>query len=127
MLDSRESNSRSPKRQRERESFTTPEISDDDERKIHASFLLDLASPEAKTRNSSYESSPPPEMGRKKHKSRYGDTICQPLAHLIRPPYEFMNESVTHSEASSSYRYVVPQSPPQSPPEGGQPRQRARP
>jgi hypothetical protein len=126
MLDSRESVSRSPKRQRE--SFTTPEMSDDEERRMHASFLLNLASPEANTREPTVcaTSSPPPDMTRKKHKSRYADTISQPLVHLIRPPYEFMNGSVTHRDGSS-YRYGVPQSPPQSPPEVNQPRQRARP
>jgi hypothetical protein len=130
MLDSRDPVSRSPKRQR---SSYTPEISDDDERRMHASFLLNLASPEASAnpRDTTVvcETSPPPDLTRiKKHKSRYADTISQPLVHLIRPPYEFMNGSVTHSEEeTSSYRYGVPRSPPQSPPDANLPRQRARP
>jgi hypothetical protein len=109
---------------RERRDSLTPELSDDEERRMHASFLLNLAeSPEAVSRTPSEAASSP--SLRKKSKSRYADTINRPFAHMIRPAYEFMSESST-TIPPMRYRQSVPESPPQSPPEMTQ-RVRARP
>jgi hypothetical protein len=109
---------------RERRDSLTPELSDDEERRMHASFLLNLAeSPEAASRTLS-ESVPP--VLRKKTRSRYADTISRPFAQMVRPAYEFMTESATTMEVMR-YGYGIPESPPQSPPERTAQRIRARP
>ena len=97
---------------RERRGSLTPDLSDDEERRMHASFLLNLAeSPEAVSRTPSESPS-----FRKKSKSRYANTITQPFAQMVRPAYEFMPESTT-TIGQIRYGYTIPESPPQSPPE----------
>jgi hypothetical protein len=86
-------------------------MSDDEERRIHASFLLNLASPEAVSRTPSEETVP----SRKRTKSRYANTMAQSFSQVVRPPYEFMTEAP--SLRDSRYAYTAPESPPQSPPE----------
>ena len=93
---------------RERRESLTPVGSDeeDEEKRITASFLLNLASPEAVSREE-------PTYLRKKRRSRYyADTMTRPFAQMVRPAYEYMSESAT-----VRYGYNIPQSPPQSPPE----------
>jgi hypothetical protein len=112
-----------PQRKRQLSGSFTPELSDDEEQRIHATFLLNLASPEAVSRTPSEESNRP----RKKAKSRYANTMTQPFSQIVRPAYEFMTEPTAFGELRyTSEGYTAPHSPPQSPPENA-PRMRARP
>lgn len=96
---------------RERRDSLTPSMSDDEEQRVHARFLLNLASPEAISRTPS-EVSPP---ARKKPKSRYANTITQSFSQTIRPAYEYMDANSLEEVRYVQHTYNVPNSPPQSP------------
>ena len=91
---------------REKTDSLTPVGSDEEEQKrMTASCLLNLASPEAVPCEE-------PTYPRKRARSRYyADTMSRPFAENVRPAYEFMSESAT-----IRYTCNIPQSPPQSPP-----------
>jgi hypothetical protein len=113
----------SPPLKRERRDSFTPDISDDEEQRMHAAYLLNLASPEANSRTPSESSY----QARKRPKSRYGNSMSQPFTQMVRPAYEFMSDVAPLSEIRYPHHgYTTPHSPPQSPPEIV-PRLRARP
>lgn len=100
---------------RERQDSFTSDTSDDEERHRHATYLLNLASPEAVSRTPSRETTTPP--ARKKSKSRYADSISQSFSQMVRPAYEFMPDTAPlHGIRYIQQGYGVPESPPQSPP-----------
>lgn len=109
---------------RERRDSFTPDLSDDEESRIHATFLLNLASPEAASRAPSEATLSPPVC---RKKSRYADTMTQPFSQMVRPAYEYMSDPASLGAVCHlQHGYNAPQSPPQSPPMS-YPRPRARP
>lgn len=112
----------SPLKRERRDSFT-PDISDDEEQRMHAAYLLNLASPETHSRTPSESSY----QARKKPKSRYANSMSQPFTQIVRPAYEFMSDVAPLGDMRYVHHgYSTPHSPPQSPPEIV-PRLRARP
>jgi hypothetical protein len=111
-----------PQLKRERRDSFTPSISDDEEQRVHAGFLLNLASPEAVSRTPSETCVP----ARKKSKSRYANTMTQSFSQMVRPAYEFMDTAPLGDAHYVQHTYNVPNSPPQSP-HHHHPRLRARP
>jgi len=94
-----------------------------DDEVMHATYLLNLASPEAASRTSSE----PSYQSRKKPKARYANNMSQPFTQLVRPAYEFMSDAAPMGDIRYLHHgYTTPNSPPQSPPELI-PRLRARP
>jgi hypothetical protein len=113
----------SPALKRERRDSFTPDISDDEEQRMHARYLLNLASPEAASRTPSEASF----QARKKPKSRYANNMAQPFTQMVRPAYEFMSDVAPLGDLRYlQHGYTTPNSPPQSPPEIV-PRLKARP
>lgn len=107
---------------RERRDSLTPSMSDDEEQRVHARFLLNLASPEAISCTPSETSLP----ARKKSKTCYANTISQSFSQTIRPAYEYMDTNSLEDVRYVQHTYNVPNSPPQSP-HAHHPRLRARP
>jgi hypothetical protein len=104
---------------RERQDSEVSDLSELEEQRMHARYLLDLASPEVSS----------PKIGecvpRKRVKARYA--MDGSFSQMVRPAYEFMGETTSIGEVRYiRHSYNPPHSPPQSPPES-LPRPRARP